>query len=285
MDANDRQQPRATSYPGPGPVRDRPLEHRAARVDYDAELRLHDEVLRRTYNIRADDRVLDIGCGTGRTTRDAARSAGEGSALGVDLSASMIERARELARAERVHNVAFEQGDAQVHRFPEDGFDLAISRFGTMFFDDPVAAFANIAVALRPAGRLVMMVWQEHEHNEWSVAIERALGREGSPVPAPEAREPFSLADQDTVEAILGAAGFGEATFTDVHQPVYYGPDVAAALEWVGGFSSTRELLMRLGAAAAERALERLREALAAHASERGVWFDSRAWIIEARRP
>jgi hypothetical protein len=87
------------------------------------------------------------------------------------------------------------------------------------------------------------------------------------------------------VEAILGAAGFGEATFTDVHQPVYYGPDVAAALEWVGGFSSTRELLMRLGAAAAERALERLREALAAHASERGVWFDSRSWIIEARRP
>jgi hypothetical protein len=129
-----------------------------------------------------------------------------------------------------------------------------------------------------------MMVWQEHEHNEWSVAIERALGREGSPVPAPEAREPFSLADQDTVEAILGAAGFAEVTFTDVHQPVYYGPDVAAALEWVGGFSSTRELLLRLGAAAAERALERLGEALAAHASERGVWFDSRAWCIEARR-
>src|SRR4029450_10612315 len=237
-------------------------------------------------------------------------SAWEGSALGVDLSASMIERARELARAESVHNVAFEQGDAQVHRFPEGTFDLAISRFGTMFFDDPVAAFANIAVALRPAGRLVMMVWQEHEHNEWSMAIERALGREGSPVPAPEAREPFSLADQDTVEAILGAAGFGEPTFTDVHQPIYYGPDVAAALEWVGGFSSTRGLalrlgcspdvaaalewvggfsstrglLMRLGAAAAEQALERLREALAAHASERGVWFDSRAWIIEARR-
>jgi hypothetical protein len=154
-----------------------------------------------------------------------------------------------------------------------------------MFFDDPVAAFTNIAVALRSAGRLVMMVWQEHEHNEWSVVIERALGREGSPVPVPEAREPFSLADQDTVEAILGAAGFGAATFTDVHEPVYYGPDVAAALEWVGGFSSTRELLMRLGAADAERALERLREALAVHASDRGVWFGSRAWIVEVRRP
>ena len=285
MDANDRQQPRVTSHSGPGSVRDRPLEHRVARVDFDAELQLHAEVLRRTYNIWADDRVLDIGCGTGRTTRDAARSAGKGSALGVDISASMIERARELAWAESVHNVAFEQGDAQVHQFPKDSFDLAISRFGTMFFDDPVAAFTNIAVALRPAGRLVMMVWQEHEHNEWSVAIEQALGREGPPVPAPEAREPFSLADQDTVEAILGAAGFGEATFTDVHQPIYFGPDVAAALEWVGGFSSITEMLMRLGAAAAERALDRLREALAAHASERGVWFDSRAWIIEARRP
>jgi SAM-dependent methyltransferase len=284
VDANDRQQPRATSRPVQGPGRDRPLEHRVARVDYDAELRLHNQVLRHAYDIRADDRVLDIGCGTGQTTRDAARSARQGSALGVDVSASMIERARELARAERVHNVAFEQGDAQVRRFAEGGFDLAISRFGTMFFNDPVAAFANLAVALRPAGRLVMMVWQGHEHNEWSVAIERALGGEGSPVPAPRAREPFSLAEQATVAAILGAAGFGEPTFTDVHQPVYYGPDVAAALEWVGGFSSTREVLGRLGAADAERALERLGGALAARASESGVWFDSRAWIVEARR-
>jgi SAM-dependent methyltransferase len=255
-----------------------------ARVDYDAELRLHDEILRRTYGIRADDRVLDIGCGTGRTTRDAARSAAQGSALGVDLSAPMIERARELARVEGIHNVAFEQGDAQVHRFPEGGFDLAISRFGTMFFDDPVAAFANIAVALRPAGRLVMMVWQEHEHNEWSVAIERALGHEGSPVPAPEAREPFSLADQDTVEAILGAAEFAEPAFADVRQPICYGLEVAAALQGVGGFSSTRELLLRLGAVAAAQALERLRAALAAQASEPGVWFDARAWSIEACR-
>jgi SAM-dependent methyltransferase len=153
-----------------------------------------------------------------------------------------------------------------------------------MFFDDPVAAFANIARALRPAGRLVMMVWQKHELNEWSVAIERSLGREGSPVPAPEAWDPFSLADKDTVEAILGAAGFGEATFTDVHEPIYYGPDVAAALEWVGGFSSTREVLSRLDAVAAAHSLERLHAALAAHVSDRGVWFDARAWIVEARR-
>ena len=93
--------------------------------------------------------------------------------------------------------------------------DLAISRFGTMFFADPVAAFANIAVALRPGGRLVMPVWQGHEGNEWSVVIDGALGAAGSPVPAPQGREAFSLADQDSVVAILGAAGFGEVTFTD----------------------------------------------------------------------
>jgi hypothetical protein len=129
-----------------------------------------------------------------------------------------------------------------------------------------------------------MMAWQEHEHNEWSVAIERALGHEGSPVPAPEAREPFSLADQDTVEAILGAAEFAEPAFADVRQPICYGLEVAAALQGVGGFSSTRELLLRLGAVAAAQALERLRAALAAQASEPGVWFDARAWSIEACR-
>jgi SAM-dependent methyltransferase len=154
-----------------------------------------------------------------------------------------------------------------------------------MFFDDPVAAFANIAAALRPGGRLVMLVWQEHEMNEWSVAIERALGREGSPYPALEGWDPFSLADRDMVQAILGAAGLAEPTFNDVREPIYFGPDVAAAMEWVGGFSSTKESLRRLPAAAAEQARERLGEVVAAHTTERGVWFDSRAWLIEARRP
>jgi hypothetical protein len=86
------------------------------------------------------------------------------------------------------------------------------------------------------------------------------------------------------VEAILGAAGFAEPAVADVRQPSCYGLEVAAALEWVGGCSSTRELLLRLGAAAAERALERLGEALAAQASEPGVWFDARTWSIEACR-
>jgi SAM-dependent methyltransferase len=197
----------------------------------------------------------------------------------------MIDRARELTKAEGLHNVTFVHADAQVHPFPPERFDVAISRFGTMFFRDPVAAFANIARALRSAGRLVMMVWQAHERNEWSVEIEQSLaGEEGALPPAPETLDPFSLAEPGTVVRILEGAGFADVTFTEVHEPVYYGPDAARALEWVRGFASTNEVLRSLKPASAKRSLERLRETLAAHAGADGIWFDSRAWIVAARR-
>lgn len=202
-----------------------------------------------------------------------------GSALGVDISASAIERARELARAQGVPNVTFERADAQVHRFPQERFDLAMSRFGTMFFQDPVVAFANVGRALRPAGRLVMMVWQAGERNEWEVAIRQSLEAAASP-----GLDAFSLADPPAVTGILEAAGFACVTFTDVHEPVYYGAGVSAALAWVRSFACTREILSRLDPAAVEHALGRLREMLAGHLSGDGVWFESRAWIVSARR-
>ena len=195
------------------------------RIGYDDELQRHNEVLRLAVGVQPDDHVLDIGCGTGQTTRDAARAAQAGSALGVDVSAPAIERARELALAEQLSNVTFEQANAQVHTFPRDRFDVAMSRFGTMFFDDPIDAFANINRALRPGGRLTMMVWQAWEHNEWTVAIHQALGADERPVaPLSDGPNAFSLADPTTVANILEAAGFAEVAFTDVRQPVYYGP-------------------------------------------------------------
>jgi ubiquinone/menaquinone biosynthesis C-methylase UbiE len=258
---------------------------------YDAELRRHNAVLRRACGIQFRDHILDVGCGTGQTTRQAARRARAGSALGIDLSAPAIERARELARAEGLRNVAFEHADAQACRFPHEHFDLAISRFGTMFFNDSAAAFANIRRALRPAGRLVMMVWQAHERNEWDVAIRQSLAAgeeptagEGSTALPPRGADPFSLADPPTVTRILEAAGFADVAFTDVREPVYYGPDVAAALGWVRGFTCTSELLKRLDPADAARAVGRLRDTLAAHGSNDGFWFNSRAWIVTARR-
>jgi len=125
--------------------------------------------------IGASARVLDIGCGTGDTTRDAARLASRGSALGVDLSSQMIEVARRRAAASGVANAHFEQADAQIHPFAEHSADVVISRTGAMFFGDPVAAFRNMARALRPGGRLVLLVWQAPHRNEWIVASTRAL--------------------------------------------------------------------------------------------------------------
>ena len=255
------------------------------RLGYDAELRRYDEVLRRAFGVQSGDRVLDVGCGTGQTTRQAARAARAGSALGVDIAAPAIARARELARAEGLRNVAFEHADAQVHRFPQERFDLVVSRFGTMFFADPRAAFANIGRALRPAGRLVMMVWQAGERNDWEVAIRQALaGPEGAAATVSGGPDPFSLADPSAVQKTLEAAGFSGVTFSDVREPVYYGPDVAVALDWVSGFTSTSNALNQLDPDAAARAAGRLREPLAAHLREDGVWFDSRAWIVTARR-
>lgn len=208
-----------------------------------------------------------------------------GSALGVDISVPAIERARELAEAQGVRNVTFEQADAQVHRFPRERFDLAISRFGTMFFGDPVAALTNIGRALRPTGRLVMMVWQAPELNEWDVVIRRSLEAGWSAAGASGAPDPFSLADPRTVTDILHAAGFTGVTFTDVREPVYYGPDVAAALAWIRGFTCTSETLRQLDPPAAARAVETLRLALAERLTDDGVWFDSRAWIVAANQP
>ena len=247
---------------------------------YDAELRRHNEVLRQACGVKPHDHVLDIGCGAGQTTREAARAAHSGGAFGVDVSAPAIERARELASAEGLGNITFERANAEAYRFPEESFDVAISRFGTMFFHDPVAAFANISRALRPAGRLVMMVWQASERNEWDITIRHSLG---ATVPA-GLPDPFSLADPSAVTEILESAGFADATFTDVSEPVYYGSDVNAAMGWVGGFAYTVEVLNRLDPAAAERALGRLRAALVTHLGDDGVWFNSRAWIVTARR-
>ena len=256
-----------------------------SRVDFDAELRRHNEILRRSYGIRPRDHVLDIGCGAGQTTRDAARLAVAGSVVGVDVSAPMIDRARRLTKAAGLRNVEFEQADAESHHFSAEWFDVAISRFGTMFFPDPVDGFTNIARAMRSKGRLVMMVWQDHHLNEWSVSIQLALAA-GADVSIPSlgAPDPFSLADPATTERVLETAGFAEAGFAAVHEPVYYGPDVAAALDWVRGFSCVKDLLHRLDRASTERAREQLIQTLAAHARGDGVWFDSSAWIVTARR-
>ena len=250
---------------------------------YDAELRAHHEHLRTAYGIGRGDEILDIGCGTGLTTREAGRAAAPGRVVGVDVSERMLERARELTARERLENVSYELGDAQVCRFDPGRFDLAISRFGTMFFSDPLAAFANIASALRSQGRLVSLVWQRRERNEWALAVDAALGNAAQP-PPPTA-DPFSLGDAEATTEMLERAGFEAVRLEDVHEPVLYGHDIDAALEFVCGFQDTSAALAGMSRDDAAHVVDRLRENLERHyGDDQGVAFDSRSWLITGRR-
>lgn len=236
--------------------------------------------------IQAGDSVLDIGCGTGRSTRDAARLAVSGSALGVDLSARMLERARAAAEAEGLANVRFEQADAQVHPFPDDAFDIALSSFGAMFFADPTAAFTNIARALRPEGRLALLTWRELAGNEWITAIRDALaaGRD-LPEPPAGAPGPFGLAGAEHVRRILGAAGMVDVRLDEVNEPVEFGIDAEDAMSFVGTFGITKGLTQDLDEEARAGALDALRRTLVDHETDRGVLFASSAWLVTARLP
>ena len=248
--------------------------------DYDAELQRHNEVFRAAARVEARDQVLDIGCGTGLSTRQAARAAVAGSAVGVDTSAPMLEVARQVSVEEGLTNVGYEQADAQVHPFPPERFDLCISRFGTMFFADPLAAFVNIGSAVRPEARLVMLVWQERDRNEWASVRQTLTGVAATPS-GPNA---FSLGDPAVTEGILTAAGFTDVDFSDVQEPVYYGPDSATALDAMLRLLKYEDLIADLDAPAADEARARLRATLEAHETADGVYFDSRAWIVTARR-
>lgn len=253
-------------------------------IDYDLELQRHHAVFRAAWTIGGRDQVLDIGCGTGQTTREAARMASGGGALGVDLSEEMIQRARALALKEGLRNVAHECADVERYPLAPSRFDVAISRFGTMFFADPVATFARIRLALRPHGRLVMIAWQAREQNDWILAIERALaGGEATTRDASPVWQPFSLGDAHTAQQILHSAGFSGVTFTHVREPVFYGADTDSAFAFVSQFQFVQESLRTRNGSDRERALDRLRALLATHHTSSGVWFDSRAWIIAAR--
>ncbi|HEU5474717.1 MAG TPA: methyltransferase domain-containing protein [Actinophytocola sp.] len=251
--------------------------------DYDAELSRYNVRLRAVAGVGPADRVLDIGCGTGQTTRDAARSAPSGSALGVDVSRPMVDRARALGAEEGIRNVSFERADAQVHPFAPEGFTLGLSRFGTMFFTDPVAAFTNIGRALRPGARLVQLVWQAYHRQEWSTAIRQALAADRM-APAGHGHGAFSLADPTVTAGVLTAAGFTAVEITEVREPIYYGPAAADARDALFELRMVQELVAGLDAAATARALDRLLVMLDAHDTGAGVWFDSSAWLVTARR-
>ncbi|GAA1806677.1 class I SAM-dependent methyltransferase [Actinomadura chokoriensis] len=213
-------------------------EHWAGHYDrYDAVNGGFNDALLDAAAIGPDDRVLDIGCGNGQVTRLAARRARHGGATGVDLSGPMLARARSLAREEDVANATFEQGDAQVHPFPDGGFDVAISRVGVMFFADPVAAFGNIRRALRDGGRLAFLSMAPIGETDLQAVFAALPPREEAPIGHDG---PLSLSDPDRVREVLGAAGFGGVDCRKVEAEQIWGRDARDAAEFFAAWGPIR---------------------------------------------
>ncbi|MFP1626374.1 class I SAM-dependent methyltransferase [Streptomyces sp. 5K101] len=236
--------------------------------------------------IRAEDSVLDIGCGAGATTRLAARRAAGGRVTGLDLSAPMLERARARARAENLGNVAFERGDAQVHPLEGRAFDVAISRYGVMFFADPVAAFANIRAGLRPGGRAAFVVAADAGDNEWLQALARlrgllplgGFGATGGP-------GMFSLADPDRIHEVLAGAGFDGIAAERVEAYGRWGSDAEDATAFLLSSGPGRHLLAQVDEATGERARRELADVLRLYEKDGAVRLLSTAWLVTAVRP
>jgi len=229
--------------------------------------------------IAPGDRVLDVGCGCGETTIAAAAAADPGSALGLDLSAPMLDVGRELAAAEGVANVTFVQGDAQVYPFPPAAVDVVISCFGVMFFADPAAAFANLAGALRPGGRLAFLCWQDNSVNEMF----------GLPLRAFQGHLPGSLEDDCPftdpawITGMLTGAGFADVRVDPVREPARLGSDVADVLGYVRTMRPVRLLLDQIGDQAA--VLATMADGYAARQRPGGVWIDTATWLVTATVP
>ncbi len=251
---------------------------------FDASVRRFGPALFAAAAIGARDRVLDIGCGTGETTRQAARLTAGGEAVGIDLSAAMLARARQRADEEGLRNVSFVHGDAQIFPFASQ-YDVAISRTGVMFFGLPRDAFTNIAHALRPGGRVAWLVWRDFGRNDWVRDFTMALAA-GRALPAPPADGPgpFSLADPARVHDLLDRAGFSDIALEPVDELMFFGATADEAYHFVRGLGFTDYMLEELDEATRTRALDDLRATIEAHATDDGVLYPSSTWIVTATR-
>ncbi|MFM9373328.1 class I SAM-dependent methyltransferase [Streptomyces sp. Da 82-17] len=232
-----------------------------------------------------EGRVLDIGCGAGQTSRLAARRAARGRVLGVDLSGPMLDRARASARQEGLDNVTFERADAQVHAFPPGAFDAAVSRYGVMFFADPVAAFANIGRALRPGGRLAFVCPAEPEGNGWLAAmlsLQDLLPMGDFAVPGRTGM--FAFSDPARARTVLTSAGFTDVRTEHVEAYGTWGRDAQDAADFMLATGPGRAMTSQVPAETTARARTTLTNHLRASENAEGVHLRSTAWLVTATR-
>jgi SAM-dependent methyltransferase len=234
------------------------------------------------------ERVLDIGCGPGTTVLELAKHVGPGGhVLGADVSEPSVARARERIAAAGLRYAEVIIADASVHPFSPASFELALSRFGVMFFSDPVAAFANVRRAMKPGGRLALAVFRPASEKLWPTAPLEAVRHLLPPVPTPGPEEPgpFSWADPVRVHRILEGAGFSEVSLTPLDPVIQLaGPTgEAEAADFVTALGPLVRVLPSLSAAQREDVRVTLEVYFKGHATSQGVVLPAAIWVVRAR--
>jgi SAM-dependent methyltransferase len=231
------------------------------------------------------ERVLDVGCGNGALSLDAARAVGpDGQVTGLDLSAPMLEVARRRAEEQGL-DVSFVQGDAQTVSF-DRAFDIVLSRFGVMFFDAPQMAFANLAKATRPGGRLCFVCWQEMFANEWIAVPSMAMvAHVGIPeLPEPGAPGPFALADAGRTKDLVESAGWSEVTVDACGERMRMGRDPEDVVAFMLSDEMGRRVVEGKDPEAVQAGTQATLEALRPYATPEGVELGGACWLVTARR-
>jgi SAM-dependent methyltransferase len=237
---------------------------------------------------RPGERALDIGCGCGDTTLALARVVGPaGRVTALDISVPMLAVARARAAKADLENIDWLQADAASQTLPPAAFDLLFSRFGVMFFGDPVAAFANLRLALRPGGRLVFACWRPIAENAWMRVPLDAVRSLVPPQPAalPDAPGPFSFADPERVTRILAGAGWPPPRLIrlDLDLDLAAGEGLDAAVDQVTTIGPTSRALQDQPEATRRAALSAVRDALAPHAQAGQVRLGAAIWLVDCR--
>jgi SAM-dependent methyltransferase len=235
------------------------------------------------------ERVLDVGCGTGGTTVDLARRVGPaGAVVGIDVSPMLAAAARQRVAASGMQHASIIEANAETHEFVPGQFDLVFSRFGVMFFHDPVAAFVNLRRAAPAGGRMAFMCWRRLDDNPWA-AVPLAAARPHlppMPAPGPEDPGPFAFGDPDRVRRILGAAGWRDVSLGPVEGEVILAETggVDEALRFLTRAGPTGRAMLRASEAERERATAAIREALAPKVGTDGVLrLSGSCWLVRAR--
>jgi ubiquinone/menaquinone biosynthesis C-methylase UbiE len=252
----------------------------------------HSEAVFPALPVRSGDRVLDVGCGFGDTAiRLAERVGPEGMVVGIDCCDAFLDYAREDIAARGLKNVSFMRGDAEI-ALPAENFDFVFARFGTMFFANPVAGLRNMRKALRPGGRMVHIVWRQRADNPW-LSMAREVVLRFLPEPGADAQTcgpgPFSMADEQTVTAMMRAAGYENIEFRRVDAPVLVGNDVKDAIAFQLAIGPAGEVFREAGALAEEKRPE-IESALAEAINRQvvateGIVMNSSSWVISATNP